>query len=860
MYQELFGAVEQGATVLTGSNRLAHALAEAYTGYERDRGRSVWSTPAILSWNAYLEQCWRNHLLDHDGPLLLNPAQEAAVWEGVIRDSPEGRTLLRVPETAQRVMEAWQLVQAYRLPFNEGQFAASEDCEAFSRWAGEFQVRRDTNRWLEAARLSDAVAGLIRNGSLARPSPLLLAGFDELTPQQQDLRDALCAGQDWKAPVLPGSVNARCLRDTNDEILQAALWARDLLASNPAASIGVAVPNIEVLRPKLERIFTEVLHPGAGFEAMDRAFHISLGPALSQQPVVHAALLALEFIAEPMEQDRLGMLLRSPFLKGSEDEQSSRAGLDALLRRKAPPEAGIEQVRAFADACPVLNRALGTVEKEVRKLPAEQYPSLWTRSFSRLLKSAGWPGDRALSSHEYQVVEAWNGLLTTLSTLDAMTGRVSFNSALLRLRKLAEATKFQAENEGAAVQVLGLLEASGLQFDHLWVMGLHDEALPGPARPHPFLPVSLQRQYQLPHASAEREWEFAGKLMARIQGSARNIVLSYPEWEGDQQLGPSPLLPQAGALPSLDRKGAVWQDVIRASAASETLEDAVAPELPIGTEQHGGTWVLRDMAACPFRAFAQYRLGARPLEDAVLGIDPRDRGTAVHKAMELIWIELKTHRELCARTPQHIDQVVAACVATALGDSPGLGRSLERRRLERLLTDWLEIEKARPPFTVLEREEKHSVDLGGLRITTRIDRVDALEDGRQVIIDYKTGEVKTTVWTGERPDEPQVPLYCASTGNDVAAAAFARLRRSDLGFLGLADGGELGKIKSMRTEKGVRLPDLILQWEQTLQNLALDFRTGVARVDPKAHSSCTYCDITALCRVRDSQELDADEE
>ena len=87
---------------------------------------------------------------------------------------------------------------------------------------------------------------------------------------------------------------------------------------------------------------------------------------------------------------------------------------------------------------------------------------------------------------------------------------------------------------------MGLLEASGLRFDHLWIMGLHDDALPAPPSPNPFLPVSLQREFQLPHSSAARELEFGGKLIDRLLASAPDVVVSYPETEGDRALAPSP--------------------------------------------------------------------------------------------------------------------------------------------------------------------------------------------------------------------------------------------------------------------------------------------------------------------------------
>jgi probable DNA repair protein len=398
---------------------------------------------------------------------------------------------------------------------------------------------------------------------------------------------------------------------------------------------------------------------------------------------------------------------------------------------------------------------------------------------------------------------------------------------------------------------MGLLEASGLRFDHLWVLGLHDEDVPPPAQPNPFLPLALQRDHGLPHSSAQRELEYYRKLLSRLSASALEVVFTYPQWEGDQPRTPSPLIRVDTPCESepLPRR---WLDLIRASAASEALEDRVAPELPTGGEQRGGTGMLKDMAACPFRAFAQQRLGARELEDADLGLNAREKGSGVHKVLELIWAELKTQESLLALGAEQLQDLIASNIERALEDNGRLGARLERRRLQRLLTDWFEIEKQRPPFRVLEREQEKNFDIAGLRIKTRIDRVDELPDGRRVIIDYKTGDVKSHVWSGDRLAEPQVPLYCIRPQPPIAAAAFAQIRTGDLQLKGVSDNGELGKIKSM--DKFPPMPELIEEWRQSLQKLGHAFRAGVADVDPKDKSTCDYCRLPALCRIHDAHD------
>ena len=45
-----------------------------------------------------------------------------------------------------------------------------------------------------------------------------------------------------------------------------------------------------------------------------------------------------------------------------------------------------------------------------------------------------------------------------------------------------------------------------------------------------------------------------------------------------------------------------------------------------------------------------------------------------------------------------------------------------------------------------------------LEFAVSIDRVDRLADGARVLIDYKTGNAAAD-WRGERPDNPQLPIY-----------------------------------------------------------------------------------------------------
>jgi RecB family exonuclease len=188
---------------------------------------------------------------------------------------------------------------------------------------------------------------------------------------------------------------------------------------------------------------------------------------------------------------------------------------------------------------------------------------------------------------------------------------------------------------------------------------------------------------------------------------------------------------------------------------------------------------------------------------------------------------------------------------------PAALRRLEAERLAALLLEWLAMEEQRPPFEVECLEMWHRENLGQLTIQTRIDRIDRLPGHGRVILDYKTGRPAVRDWLGERPVEPQLPLYSLGRGKgELAAVAFARVRRGACAFLGLAGTADLVPGVALVDERHVpdasqdNWQELLQCWRASLQRLAREFAAGEARVDPVNPSqACDRCDLQALCRI-----------
>jgi RecB family exonuclease len=211
------------------------------------------------------------------------------------------------------------------------------------------------------------------------------------------------------------------------------------------------------------------------------------------------------------------------------------------------------------------------------------------------------------------------------------------------------------------------------------------------------------------------------------------------------------------------------------------------------------------------------------------------------------------------------------------GRLEGQFEALEIERLARVALEWLEAEKGRSPFRVVMREEPMTLSAGPLGLKGRLDRVDRLEGGELVVIDYKSGRASVGSWVGDRPDEPQLPLYALSMPDPVGAVAFATLKAGQRRFEGLArQPGWLPKVDLVAKHRSAgkhyaSWDELLEGWRSAIDGLANAFAAGDARVDPKRQgATCRHCDVAPLCRMRErvalededrrDDDLDPDEE
>lgn len=872
-YIEILQQLGNNSIILTPNRRLALFLQAAYQRCKLAEKKSCWETPLILPVNVWIDELWNEYSRKTLSalPHILNASQEQILWETILTGSSYQNCFLQVSDTARLVKSARGLLKQWQVSTAHPLFATAEDYLAFTAWEKEFEAACSKHQWLDAAQVPDLIRELIAADKIPVPAEIYHAGFAELSPQLSALFTAAeskgCKIKTVSAAEPANNILRTEAQDTDDELRLCAEWARKLHEKAPQDTIACVIPQLDHKRNRVLQIFNEIF---GGSEA----FNISAGQPLSHYPVIHAALELLALSKKQITSEALFFILSTPFIGDAEKERMRRCQFDGSLRAKNyssidleaqiadTEEGGLQLIRH----CPLLGKRFRAFKALLDASPASATFSEWAGLFNRLLGVLGWPGERILNSEEYQVVEEWLKLLQDMTTLDVTTPQQNYYQALQILKGMAAAKPFQPKTPPANVQILGVLEAAGLCFDHLWISGMDDHAWPAQPSPNPFIPKQLQRELKMPHASAERELEYCNKMTQQFQSSAGTVIFSYAKMQDENIAKPSPLIRAIAEISSdeiLPERYKALSEIIFQNKSLEKFSDAAGPAYQTDEIVRGGVDIIKNQALCPFKAFAECRLQARELENPLPGLRAKERGTIVHQVMEKFWDSMKDSEKLLASSDEELHGLLEDIINAALEDHASAVKkqnsylALEKQRLLKLTFDWLMKEKTRSPFAVLSSEKNTEVTLGNLKFNVRIDRIDLLPNGKKLVIDYKSSDnYNVGNWFDERPDDPQLPLYAQIDSINTAGLAYAVVATGKHAFKGISqyelDINGIKPSDESRQAENKPWAEVTANWNSILMKLGNDFYQGQAQVDPKSKSTCQYCALKPLCRIHET--------
>jgi hypothetical protein len=383
-----------------------------------------------------------------------------------------------------------------------------------------------------------------------------------------------------------------------------------------------------------------------------------------------------------------------------------------------------------------------------------------------LLDKFGWPGETALESADFQLMNRWRDLLNDFAKLELVVPQITLERAIGQLRAMASDTVFQPEMEGAVVQVLGPLEAAGLQFDRLWITGLSASQWPPGSRPTALISRRLQKHYRMPDADPEDTSAYAQRVIDRLLRSAASCICSYPSRSGDSIETPTVLL--------ADTPAACRRYAGRPGLACGAT---VRPGHGGPAEQRPGSARFLDREGG--RGRCHYSAANDGAFQRICGLSPLVRGNLIHAATFRLYEERPSQSGIRGWRGKELEQRISNATKRAFSRYERHADrvlkellALERKRVSRLLQELVEVDLRRDSFGIHAVEQSMDFSLAGVQLAVRVDRIDRYDDGTVAILDYKTGGPRKFLDRSGEPTDAQLIVYAIAAAEPVADLGF----------------------------------------------------------------------------------------
>lgn len=879
-YLSLFEQIDNQTLVITANMRLKEHLTQLYLEYLWQKNRQfVLLDDTFVSFDGFVDVLYSDaQMLDPHLEKLISDDEACFLLLSYLKE--DQAVFMPSLKQAKLVFSAWQLLQSWCLPVPDMQSDISNiNVKLFVKWITQYQTELQTHGWMDK---SQRIARLLAHPLILQQSiksfgwhKVVLVGFDSYTPIMNKLLEAVksphnIAVSEWSLETAQGAISITEYLDDETEIEKVAEAVFELSQQHKSAKIGVIVPDLQSQFGRIVRAFD------AYFIAADdkanplldnaaRQYVISGGESLLSQSIVYQLMLWLKFNKVNSFSD-IKLMLNSSYLKGYEQYKTQRFRHCIDLKGKLPESidfAKLVKLDFFYRECdPSLQFVIDEISKlqnNKAKISATGF-SYWLK---RVIKAVDYLDTCQLTSLEYQALSQFYLLVNKLMQFERLAIQLTVDDWLSQLQHLASTTLFQTlETSVSYVHILGVLEATEIYFDYLFVVRMNNENWPNMSTMNPYLPLALQRAHNMPHSSTERELEFARSVTGRLLKQAKHVYLSYALFNEEKSQMLSPLV---AGLAVVKTDHIPLQEIMSGEIIFNTFEDDSLRPMSEDECQNlaGGVQIFKNIAECPYRATLVHRLKIAADKAHKPMLSALEKGVIIHHVLEQVWRKLQCSENLLQSSDEMLIPWLEREIKSALKLHvalitliPKLLIDVESRRLLEVILAWLKYEKMREePFEILSLEKSIQLDIAGVSIKLRVDRIDRLASNHTVVIDYKTSksyrisDLLTTPIT-----EPQLPLYAIY--EDADALAVAMVNGAKIGFQSIssienwisATDPKAYPDKKTAENMPQSYQALKQHWQQCLTQQMTTFIEGESLVTPSA-KSCQYCEFSIVCRL-----------
>jgi probable DNA repair protein len=825
MYLDRISAAHS-ETRLIARDAAARSQWEAVLAATRPAGVTAWPSEPVVSQSQWRVDCWESAQLPgryQSNRLLLTSGQTEKLWQRVIEASEEGQALISTTGVASWARLARRDLLDSGLPPNRQRGPVwQDDAAAFLRWNAGFENYLNRNGWIDPDSLLFEINQL----------PASEIGHDLLLldpPRQTTSGMALL--DRWREAGFRieslhpddhrGTTTALIANDPRGELECAAAWAAERLQADPQIRLAIVIPDLESRREEIEQVLVDRV-------GNDRVLPFQ-SPAIRDIAVFGAALTGIELLSGHANFNILSRWLRSPFF-ASQDVDRARLTAAVEIALRSDPRSQFDFGQAWQrhglrtliqSKLPATGRQ---IDLALDRLPRRATPTAWTGAWQACLEHLGWQGFE--SNVPEAMLNAWENAWAAFSELTPILGPIDSVTALDAFGQIVSTQPIYQPLPLQGVHLMNRISQIGPGYQGAWVCGFSDDNYPEPGSANPLLPWSIQAAHGMAGASPDTALAASREELARLLQRVPSAVFSCPARSADQPLMPCPLV--AGWQPA-DNHKPVQRTHTRLGARDwqERIDPAppyTEPAIP------GGTRTLDLQAKAPLKAFCSARLRAEPLAAPARGIDPRLKGLLIHRALEL---------SLAPDRTESVATGLDGVLNQTFGELVKPGNRVwdaqvqaERVRIAGLLRKFVELERGRDPFVIVDVERRTDIGIANHRLRCRIDRIDRLASGGEILIDYKTGQSVGSSWFEPRLGDCQLPIYAQAVA-EIAGIVAIRLAGNEIEYRG-AGRQELalpGKIRSFDDQAWAMQVD---RWRGQLAELIDEFVAGDVRVGTAA--------------------------